>query len=159
MDVKELKELIKFIEKSSFTEFEYETDNLRIYLSKNMEGQILVPQVQPQMVAPLQQQVSASAEKKDITEKDSSSENFVDSNLLEIKSPIVGTFYEAPAPVAEPFVKEGDIVKKGKTLCIIEAMKIMNEIEAEFDCKIVKKVGKNGVPVEFGETIFLVERV
>jgi len=159
MDVKELKELIKFIEKSSFTEFEYETDNLRIYLSKNMEGQILVPQVQPQMVAPLQQQVSASAEKKDITEKDSSSENLVDSNLLEIKSPIVGTFYEAPAPGAEPFVKEGDIVKKGKTLCIIEAMKIMNEIEAEFDCKIVKKVGKNGVPVEFGETIFLVERV
>jgi acetyl-CoA carboxylase biotin carboxyl carrier protein len=80
-------------------------------------------------------------------------------NHIEIKSPIVGTFYEAPAPGAEPFVREGDIVKKGKTLCIIEAMKIMNEIEAEFDCKIVKKVGVNAEPVEYGETIFIVEKV
>jgi acetyl-CoA carboxylase biotin carboxyl carrier protein len=69
----------------------------------------------------------------------------------------VGTFYAAPSPGASAFVKEGDKVSKGQTLCIVEAMKIMNEIEAEYDCKIVKIVGQNGVPVEFGETIFVVE--
>lgn len=159
MDIKELKDLVKFIEKSGFTEFEYETDNVRVYLSKNIQGgQIVVPQVQPQVTAPVQQPAVLSAPSKDTPQKPST-EISSDSNLIEIKSPIVGTFYEAPAPGADPFVKEGDIVKKGKTLCIIEAMKIMNEIEAEFDCKIVKKVGKNGVPVEFGETIFLVEKV
>ncbi len=159
MDIKELKDLVKFIEKSGFTEFEYETDNVRVYLSKNIQGgQIVVPQVQPQVAASVQQPAVVSTVSKDTPQKPST-EISSDSNLIEIKSPIVGTFYEAPAPGADPFVKEGDIVKKGKTLCIIEAMKIMNEIEAEFDCKIVKKVGKNGVPVEFGETIFLVEKV
>lgn len=159
MDIKELKDLVKFIEKSGFTEFEYETDNVRVYLSKNIQGgQIVVPQAQPQVIAPVQQPTVTNTSSADVQNK-STSEPITDSNLIEVKSPIVGTFYEAPAPGAEPFVKEGDIVKKGKTLCIIEAMKIMNEIEAEFDCKIVKKVGKNGVPVEFGETIFLVERV
>lgn len=159
MDIKELKDLVKFIEKSGFTEFEYETDNIRVYLSKNIQGgQIVVPQTQPQVIAPVQQPTVTNTSSADVQNK-STSEPITDSNLIEVKSPIVGTFYEAPAPGAEPFVKEGDIVKKGKTLCIIEAMKIMNEIEAEFDCKIVKKVGKNGVPVEFGETIFLVERV
>ncbi|MGB9730446.1 acetyl-CoA carboxylase biotin carboxyl carrier protein [Calditerrivibrio nitroreducens] len=159
MDIKELKELVKFIEKSGFTEFEYETDNVRVYLSRNVQvGQIIAPQVQSQMVTTANQPVTTGNATENVVEK-KSEELSGNPNLVEIKSPIVGTFYEAPAPGADPFVKEGDIVKKGKTLCIIEAMKIMNEIEAEFDCKIVKKVGKNGVPVEFGETIFLVEKV
>ncbi|MCX8083888.1 MAG: acetyl-CoA carboxylase biotin carboxyl carrier protein [Calditerrivibrio sp.] len=161
MDIKELKELVKFIEKSGFTEFEYECDNVRVYLSKNVQGgQVILPQMPPvgvtQQPVPVQPSVSVATGS---TEKPIQATESVASNLIEIKSPIVGTFYEAPAPGAEPFVKEGDVVQKGKTLCIIEAMKIMNEIEAEFDCKIVKKVGKNGVPVEFGETIFLVEKV
>ncbi|ADR18147.1 acetyl-CoA carboxylase biotin carboxyl carrier protein [Calditerrivibrio nitroreducens] len=158
MDIKDLKELVKFIEKSGFTEFEYETDNVRVYLSKNVQvGQVIAPQVQPQVVTAAQPMTTVQTTEKVVEKK--SEELSGNPNLVEVKSPIVGTFYEAPAPGAEPFVKEGDIVKKGKTLCIIEAMKIMNEIEAEFDCKIVKKVGKNGVPVEFGETIFLVEKV
>ncbi len=158
MDIKDLKELVKFIEKSGFTEFEYETDNVRVYLSKNVQvGQVIAPQVQPQVVTAAQPMTTVQTTEKVVEKK--SEELSGNPNLVEVKSPIVGTFYEAPAPAAEPFVKEGDIVKKGKTLCIIEAMKIMNEIEAEFDCKIVKKVGKNGVPVEFGETIFLVEKV
>ncbi|MEF3255774.1 MAG: acetyl-CoA carboxylase biotin carboxyl carrier protein [Deferribacterales bacterium] len=159
MDIKELKDLVKFIEKSGFTEFEYENENVRVYLSKTIPnaGQIMVQQVQQPVSQPLPQ-VKTPVQTETATDQKQSVEN-KNPNLIEIKSPIVGTFYEAPAPGAAPFVKEGDIVEKGKTLCIIEAMKIMNEIEAEFDCKIVKKVGKNGVPVEFGEVIFLVEKV
>ncbi|MCA1928110.1 MAG: acetyl-CoA carboxylase biotin carboxyl carrier protein [Calditerrivibrio sp.] len=158
MDIKELKDLVKFIEKSGFTEFEYENENIRVYLSKmsGSNGQVVVQQ-SPQTVY---QQPKPQEFKPELVESKNVDANAnTNSNLTEIKSPIVGTFYEAPAPGAAPFVQEGDIIKKGKTLCIIEAMKIMNEIEAEFDCKIVKKLGKNGVPVEFGEVIFLVEKV
>jgi acetyl-CoA carboxylase biotin carboxyl carrier protein len=88
-----------------------------------------------------------------------SKETGLTGNQVEIKTPIVGTFYEAPSPGAEPFIKEGDTVKKGQTLCIVEAMKIMNEIEAEFDCKIVRKIGQNAKPVEYGEVIFIAEPV
>lgn len=158
MELKDLKELIKFLDKSGFTEFEYEGDSYRIYLSKQSG---IAPQhnVQYMPVQGSPQQMNAPLENKQetpvIVDKTESSV----CNSIEVKSPIVGTFYEAPAPGAAPFVKEGDIVKKGKTLCIVEAMKIMNEIEAEFDCRIIKKVGKNAEPVEYGETIFIVEPV
>lgn len=158
MDIKELKDLVKFIEKSGFSEFEFETDDVRLYLSKlsGTSSQVVTPQMtQPVYQQPLPQEARAAVNEA-VKEVEKSE---VNPNLVEIKSPIVGTFYEAPAPGAPAFVKEGDIVEKGKTLCIIEAMKIMNEIEAEFDCKIVKKIGKNGMPVEYGEVIFLVEKV
>jgi acetyl-CoA carboxylase biotin carboxyl carrier protein len=158
MDIKELKELVKFIEKSGFSEFEFETDDVRLYLSKlsGTPAQVVTPQMtQPVYQQPLPQE-ARNVVNEPVKEVEKSE---VNPNLVEIKSPIVGTFYEAPAPGAPAFVKEGDIVEKGKTLCIIEAMKIMNEIEAEFDCKIVKKIGKNGMPVEYGEVIFLVEKV
>ena len=78
---------------------------------------------------------------------------------LSIKSPMVGTFYIAPSPGSEPFVKAGDVVRKGQTIAIIEAMKIMNEIEAEFDCRIVTMLAEDGEPVEFGMPLFGVEKV
>jgi acetyl-CoA carboxylase biotin carboxyl carrier protein len=74
-----------------------------------------------------------------------------------VKTPIVGTFYEAPAPGAEPFVKVGDTVQAGQVLCIIEAMKLMNEIQAEFSGTIVKRLVENGQPVEYGEVLFLIK--
>ncbi|MFQ5893792.1 MAG: acetyl-CoA carboxylase biotin carboxyl carrier protein, partial [Nitrospinota bacterium] len=77
--------------------------------------------------------------------------------LMSIESPIVGTFYRAPAPDAKPYVEEGDVVKKGQVLCIIEAMKLMNEIEAEFEARIVSIMVENAQPVEFGEPLFLTE--
>ncbi|MBZ4672829.1 MAG: biotin carboxyl carrier protein [Deferribacteraceae bacterium] len=160
MDIKDLKDLIKFLDKSGFTEFEYESDDFRIFLSKQVN--VAAPQVmQPTFMQPATQtlpQQSAQAT-ENIATAPKTEDVASNPNHIEIKSPIVGTFYEAPAPGAEPFVREGEIVKKGKTLCIIEAMKIMNEIEAEFDCKIVKKVGVNAEPVEYGETIFIVEKV
>jgi len=74
-----------------------------------------------------------------------------------VESPMVGTFYRAPAPGAEPYVKEGDLVQKGAVLCIIEAMKLMNEIESEVKGRIARISVENGQPVEFGQTLFLIE--
>jgi acetyl-CoA carboxylase biotin carboxyl carrier protein len=150
MDVKAIKEIIRFIEKTSLTEFEYESETERIYvnrasLTSDASGQTYTQQ--PVQQAPKPEPIS----EKPVEKKEDKLEG------VEIKAPIVGTFYEAPSPGAEPFVKEGDVVKKGQTLCIIEAMKIMNEIEAEYDCRILKVLGVNGEPVEYGETIFLVE--
>lgn len=158
MDLKVIKELVRLIDKSNITEFEYESDTERIYLSKNVEVNVVPNQnvAQPVVMQPSETSTKQESASKEQTSSDNA-ESTKNSNYVEIKSPIVGTFYEAPAPGAEPFVKEGDTVKKGQTLCIIEAMKIMNEIEAEFDCKIIKKVGQNAKPVEYGETIFIVE--
>lgn len=77
----------------------------------------------------------------------------------EIKSPMVGTFYRAPAPEAPPYVSVGDTVKEGQVLCIIEAMKLMNEVEAEFPCRILKIVNENAQPVEYNQPLFIVERI
>ncbi len=150
MDVKGIKELIRFIEKTSLTEFEYESEAERVYINRASSASVAASPTY------IQQPVSQAPK------SEASSEREVDQREdkqtgVEIKAPIVGTFYEAPSPGADPFVKEGDIVKKGQTLCIIEAMKIMNEIEAEYDCKILKVLGVNGEPVEYGEPIFLVE--
>jgi len=81
----------------------------------------------------------------------------VPSNLVTIEAPMVGTFYRAPAPTSAPFVNEGDVVKDGQTLCIIEAMKLMNEIEAKAAGRIAKILVENGQPVEYGQPLFLVE--
>jgi acetyl-CoA carboxylase biotin carboxyl carrier protein len=82
-----------------------------------------------------------------------------DDNYERIPSPIVGTVYHKPAPDAEPFVQVGSIVDAGQTLCLVEAMKLFNEIEAEFKCKIVEILKADSTPVEYGEALFLVERV
>jgi len=152
MDIKEIKDLIKFIDKSGVKEFSYENGEESIYVSKMEDIQQVVsaqPQYAPAPQAPAPAAAAAPAEPAAASAPAYSG--------TEVVSPIVGTFYEAPSPGSPAFVKEGDTVSKGQTLCIVEAMKIMNEIEAEFDCKIVKKIGQNGVPVEYGETIFVVE--
>ena len=95
-----------------------------------------------------------NTDKIEITEESIAPEPQVDEKLFELKSPMVGTFYRAPAPDADPYVKEGDYVKKGQILCIIEAMKLMNEIEAEKDGKIVKIIPQNAQPVEYNQVIF-----
>ena len=152
MDIKEIKDLIKYIEKSDIKEFQYENEEESIYISKMNDVQQVVaaPQYAPAPAAAPQAVAAAPAPAAEAAPA-------AKTNGTEVNSPIVGTFYSAPSPGAAAFVKEGDTVKKGQTLCIVEAMKIMNEIEAEFDCKIVKIVGQNGVPVEYGETIFVVE--
>ncbi|MGD9809054.1 MAG: acetyl-CoA carboxylase biotin carboxyl carrier protein [Deferribacterales bacterium] len=153
MDIKEIKELIKYIEKSDIKEFEYENGEESIYISKVGEAQNIYTSAAPAM-APV---AAAPAAAPAVAAAPAEAAAPAKPAGNEVVSPIVGTFYAAPSPGASAFVKEGDKVSKGQTLCIVEAMKIMNEIEAEYDCKIVKIVGQNGVPVEFGETIFVVE--
>lgn len=157
MDLKDIKELVKLIDKSNLTEFEYENDDVRIFLSKNQE----VTATQTIPTAPVQQVVPqpAPAQQTPAEAKTTTTPAKEEINGIEIKSPMVGTFYAAPSPDSPPYVKVGDIVSKGDTLCIVEAMKIMNEIEAEFDCKIIKILGVNAKPVEFDETLFIVEKV
>lgn len=157
MDIKEIKELIKYIEKSDIKEFQYENEAESIFISKVDDApQVVAPAYAPApAAAPAPAPAAPIAAPAPVAESAPAATASVSGN--EVPSPIVGTFYSAPSPEASPFVKEGDVVKKGQTLCIVEAMKIMNEIEAEYDCKIVKIVGQNAVPVEFGETIFIVE--
>lgn len=83
--------------------------------------------------------------------------NVLPSNHKQVLSPFVGTFYRAPSPTAESYVKEGSVVKRGDPLCIVEAMKLMNEIESEYSGKVVSILAENGQPVEFGEALFVIE--
>lgn len=145
MDLKEVKDFVKFILKLELDEFEFEDNGTRIYISKNSRRDM------PKYENKKEPQHYEKIEEKNIKELKKEPEG------QKITAPIVGIFYEAPAPGAEPFVKEGDIVHKGSTICIIEAMKIMNEIEAEYTCRILKRLVENGQPIEYGQPLFIVE--
>jgi acetyl-CoA carboxylase biotin carboxyl carrier protein len=154
MELKELKELIKFISRLDVGEFEIENGDLRIYMSKNKFMNI------PEKIEPValeEKKVLPLAIKKDDELKVVEEENEELVKGYKITAPIVGTFYEAHAPGSEQFARVGDIIKKGQPLCIIEAMKVMNEIEADFECKILKQLVKNGESVEFGQVLYIVE--
>ncbi|MDR2884491.1 MAG: acetyl-CoA carboxylase biotin carboxyl carrier protein [Deferribacteraceae bacterium] len=148
MNLKEMKDLIEFFDKSGLTELEIEDGDNRLYVSKNsnIAPMQYAPAAMPQMIAP--QATPAIAAQADTKAVESGNT---------IESPIIGTYYSAASPGAAPFINVGDIVEKGQTLCIIEAMKIMNTIEAEYRCKIVKMLVENGKPVEYGQPIFVVE--
>ncbi|SNB46180.1 acetyl-CoA carboxylase biotin carboxyl carrier protein [Geobacter sp. DSM 9736] len=156
MDIKDLKLLIKMVTETDISEFELENaeDKIRIKRgSATQYVQVAAPVAMPQAVsAPAPAALAAPAQS-------ASAATPVEEQGDAITSPIVGTFYRAPAPDAPPYVEVGQIVEKGQVLCIVEAMKLMNEIEAEFRCKIVKIVKENAQPVEFGDSLFMVERV
>ena len=151
MDSKDLKSLIKMITETDITEFSLETGDEKISIKRGCSAQVVTmtapapvyaaPVAAAPVAAPAAPPVSAPAEEKG----------------NQVASPIVGTFYRAPAPDAAPYVEVGQVVEKGQTLCIVEAMKLMNEIEAEYRCKIVKICKENAQPVEFGEALFVVE--
>ncbi len=161
MRAKEIRELVKILEDSNVGELEITYWwGRRIRISKNptpapaavsatasSAGQIdivTIPRSATEAtVAPPAPSVQPAAEGKN--------------RYLEIKAPMVGTFYRAPSPDADPYVSEGAVIAPGKVLCIIEAMKLMNEIEAEISGKIVKVMVENGRPVEYNQTLFLVE--
>lgn len=144
MDLEKIEGLVKIIENSSLTEFTYKEGELKITMSK-LEHPPVVAAGLP-AAAPAPAPVSAAEEEEE------------DDNLL-ITSPIVGTFYSAPAPDAPAFVKVGDQVKNGQTVCILEAMKLMNEIQCEFDCEIEAVLVSNEQKVEYGQPLFRVKRL
>src|ERR1700681_1815735 len=163
MNHKELKELIEFLIEKDIAEFELERGDVKIRIKRAAEpgahprteahyfavhpappaapdvGMVPVPGAPAPPAVPL---AAAAA--------------IPEESLHLVKSPIVGTFYEAPSPGAPPFVKPGDVVETGQVLCIVEAMKLMNEIESDFSGEIVKKLVANGQPIEYGQELFAI---
>jgi acetyl-CoA carboxylase biotin carboxyl carrier protein len=154
MDLDLIKKLVKIVDTSGVTELEVQEGELKIKIGKNSHSKLVLtqPNVSPSQIVNETPQVKTEPEPKPKVEQ------IPTSNLIEVRSPIVGTFYRAPAPDAEPYVQVGDLVAKGNVLCIIEAMKLMNEIESETDGKIVKILVENGKPVEYHQVLFLVEQ-
>jgi acetyl-CoA carboxylase biotin carboxyl carrier protein len=143
MELKKLKEFIEFMKEHDLAELEVEEEGKRIKLKKNvLEAQgIAMPQLVPQAAS----QVAEAATEVARTDR------------IEIKSPMVGTFYRAASPGAKPFSEMGEVIAPGDVVCIIEAMKLMNEIKAEVGGRIVEIAVENGEPVEFGQTLFFIE--
>jgi acetyl-CoA carboxylase biotin carboxyl carrier protein len=146
MDVKTLKEIIEIFDNSKANVLEFENEEFRIFLDKSAKA------------APAPVQAPTVSESPKVVQKvEAKPECEVEGDV--ITSPMVGTFYQAPSPDSPPYVKVGDKVKKGQTLCIIEAMKIMNELEAEFDCEILEVLVEDGQPVEFDTPLFKVKKL
>ncbi len=156
MNQKELKELIEFLIEKDIAEFELERGDVKVRIKRAAEapspgaGTHYV-QVAPAAAAPPSPAPPASPGPAAPAREVSGEEG-----LHIVKSPIVGTFYEAPSPGAPPFVKMGDKVQAGQVLCIVEAMKLMNEIEADAAGEIVRKMVQNGQPVEYGQPLFAI---
>jgi acetyl-CoA carboxylase biotin carboxyl carrier protein len=160
MNQKEIKELIELLVEKDITEFEIERGDVKLHIRRG--GEVHVPQV-VHVAAPAPVAAAAvsalpaanvSTEAAKPAAVAASTEAADEANLHIVKSPIVGTFYESASPGSPPFVATGDTVKEGQVLCIIEAMKLMNEIEADASGEIVKRFVNNGSPVEYGMPLF-----
>jgi acetyl-CoA carboxylase biotin carboxyl carrier protein len=151
MDLNLIKKLVKIVDSSGVTDIEIEENGFRVKIAKKIRGaqETTHPQIMAHSIAADQAKVQVPSEPAAEKEKQT--------NLHEIKSPIVGTFYRAPAPDADPYVQIGDYVTTGTVLCIVEAMKLMNEIETDITGKIVKILVENGRPVEYNQPLFLLE--
>ena len=153
MNIKEIKEMIQLMNENDLSEIELEKDGLKIRLKKSSSGAIehVVMESRHQQ-AP--QRREESVESREVAQKAAQA---AQASKITIKSPMVGTFYGSPAPDAPPFVQVGSQVEIGQVICIIEAMKLMNEIKSEVRGKVVSVSVNNGDPVEFGQPLFLLE--
>ncbi len=149
MELKDLKSLIKMVMDTDITEFNMENTEGKIHIKRGVEKEF-VQVASPAAPAPVAPSPPAAV---------APAAPVVDDRYDAVLSPMVGTVYRKPSPEAAPFVDVGDIVEAGQTLCLVEAMKLFNEIEAEFKCKVIEIVKDDATPVEFGETLFLVERL
>lgn len=149
MDIKDIQALIKFVSRVGVDEVELEKDNFKISIKKNNAAPIAQPiyQAVPASQAPSEPSEVASA-------KSTKEDNI---NLVEFKSPMVGTFYRSPGPDKDTFVNVGDQINVGSILCIVEAMKLFNEIESDVAGKIVKVLIDDASPVEYGQPLFLID--
>ena len=146
---KHIQELIDLLKKNNLTELELERQGLRIRV-RYETGVKTITTIVPEQGTSIsttasQATVAAGTQTEDTT------------GMITIASPIVGTFYRSPSPDADPYVEEGDYVKKGQVLCIVEAMKLMNEIESEVDGRVTKILAESTKPVEYGQALFLVD--
>ena len=158
MEIKDLRSLIKMVVDTDITEFKMENKEEKILIKRGPDKEVIqlaapAPVTAPAAIAAPAAPAPAAAPGAPAAAP------VVDDKYDAIPSPIVGTFYRKPSPDAAPFCEVGDIVEAGQVLCLVEAMKLFNEIEAEFKCKIVEIVKDDAAPVEYGETLFLVERL
>ncbi len=157
MNQKELKELIEFLIEKDISEFELEQGDVKVRIKRGAEGSTPVMHYVPVPGAQSSglPQPAAHAGPGSVAPPTAPAPE-QEEDLQTVKSPIVGTFYESPSPGSPAFVKIGDQINVGQVLCIIEAMKLMNEIESEHAGEIVKRLVSNGQPVEYGQPLFLV---
>ncbi len=150
MDLKEIKQILRLMEENGLAEFELERDGLRIALRKAGPAPMTVPVALPQAPVPVApaETPAPAADTGEATHQDTSAY---------INSPMVGTFYVAPSPDAPSFVDVGQTVGKDDVVCILEAMKVMNEIKAEVEGEIAEVLAENGEPVEYGQPLFRVK--
>lgn len=142
MNIKEIKEIIDLLKKSNVSELELEKPSGKLKVKMNIASS---------------QTTTFAVPDASVKETPLPKDTNKDEHLTTITSPMVGTFYSSPSPDSDPFVEENSMVKKGEILCIIEAMKLMNEVEADFNCKVTSLLVENAQPVEYGEPLFLVE--
>lgn len=166
MEYNHILELIKTVSESNLTNFHYEEGNVKIHMSSGdvvmmdpgFTTTVAQAPVNAEAIAPAVQSVAAEAVVQPVSEEASvADKKSAVANGKTINSPLVGTFYAAPSEDAEPFVKVGDRVKKGQIIAIVEAMKLMNEIESEYDGVITEILVDNASGVEYGEALFVVE--
>ncbi|MFQ5900175.1 MAG: acetyl-CoA carboxylase biotin carboxyl carrier protein [Thermodesulfobacteriota bacterium] len=141
MNIKEIQDILKMLEGTDISEFELEKSSGKVKIKRCLYSSTVVPEVE------VEKRGTLPPAKKELAPED----------LKTITSPMVGTFYRSPSPDAPPFVEEGSMVKKGQVLCVIEAMKLMNEVEAEFNGKLISILVENAHPVEYGEPLFLID--
>ncbi|HHW14266.1 MAG TPA: acetyl-CoA carboxylase biotin carboxyl carrier protein [Firmicutes bacterium] len=157
LNIKEIKELIKLLNETDIAELNVESEGVKVSIKKAVAGVAAVaavpagPAISPRPAAPVEE-LSAEA-------KEEPGEVVLRENQQAVCAPMVGTFYRAPSPDADPFVKEGDVVEPGQPLCIIEAMKLMNEIEAEVRGRVERILVENAQPVEYGQPLFILEKL
>lgn len=154
MNLEEIKELIDILEGTDISEINIEEEDSSVSIKKGTPRALNTGQENP--MSQEQVVVSETTEQEPVNQP---VEEEANDNQQEIKAPMVGTFYRAPSPDAEPFVEVGDVIKEDDILCIIEAMKLMNEIEAEAKGKIVDILVEDGEAVEYGQSIFVLEEV
>lgn len=152
IDYEELRKLIALLEEKNLTQFELEVEGFKIKLSRSLgnssgQAQVLFTPAVSEAAAKI---MAANGEIPAPTPGE-------DRNIHYVTSPMVGTFYRAPSPTSPPFVDIGDAVKKGQTLCIVEAMKLMNEIECDVNGLVVDILVENGKPVEYGQRLFAIK--
>jgi acetyl-CoA carboxylase biotin carboxyl carrier protein len=165
MTIEEIRELIHVVCSSGIAELEVQRGENRVWIKRTAGATVTEVPVASAPAAPaaipVTPNIATPPESVTVAAPQAApppgTPDLTDPSLQPIKSPIVGTFYEEPAPGADPFVRVGDSIQPGKVLCIIESMKLMNEIEAEISGTIVKRLVENGQPVEYGEVLFLVK--
>lgn len=157
MDIKDIQDLIKLVNRSTLTEVEIEDGEFRMKIRRKTADNNVIyaaPQTQAVAQAPLQAAAPVAAAAATPAPEAPAEDT---SNLTEFKSPMIGTFYRAASPESDVFCKVGDVVSKGQVLCVIEAMKLFNEIESEVEGKIVKILVDDAQPVEYDQPLFLID--